>query len=182
MSCSHFDVRNEVGNKHVATNTSPVYCYFASEVARFRFATCVFLSGISFSVFLLIHMKFINLCEAEVTNITIVFVLALMYCVVAPLMMPACISAGPEGLLYVVSEAGLTLLEPRSTRGLIYFGLAFTVYKWLFVHVYSKQFDLMGELWRPGCIPGMVNRTCDYGPFEPYYRDPCYSYLRTIPT
>jgi len=57
---------------------------------------------------------------SEVTNITIVFVLALMYCVVAPLMMPAC---------------------------LIYFGVAFMVYKWLFVQVYTKELDLMGELW-----------------------------------
>ena len=38
------------------------------------------------------------------------------------------------------------MIEP-SKQGLIYFGVAFMVYKWLFVQVYSKELDLMGELW-----------------------------------
>lgn len=65
---------------------------------------------------------------SEVTNINIVFVLALMYCVVAPIMMPACF---------------------------LYFALAFFVYKWLFVHVYTKQYDLMGEMWY-ACFWGLI--------------------------
>lgn len=65
---------------------------------------------------------------SEVTNINIVFVLALMYCVVAPIMMPACF---------------------------LYFALAFFVYKWLFVHVYTKQYDLMGETWY-ACFWGLI--------------------------
>ncbi|CAE7036136.1 pde-4 [Symbiodinium natans] len=85
---------------------------------------------------------------SEVTNITIVFVLALMYCVVAPLMMPAC---------------------------LIYFGLAFVVYKWLFVHVYSKQFDLMGELWYStfwGLIVGVAFGVISLAGLAAVYRGP----------
>ena len=35
-------------------------------------------------------------------------------------------------------------------RGFLYFALAFFVYKWLFVHVYTKQYDLMGETWHLG--------------------------------
>jgi len=70
--------------------------------------------------------------ETEVTNIAIIFVLGSMYCVVAPLLMPAC---------------------------LIYFSLAWLIYKWLFVHVYEIEYDLKGELWYPifdGLCVGML--------------------------
>eukprot|EP00931_Biecheleriopsis_adriatica_P006377 TRINITY_DN107790_c0_g1_i1.p1 TRINITY_DN107790_c0_g1~~TRINITY_DN107790_c0_g1_i1.p1 ORF type:complete len:801 (+),score=85.76 TRINITY_DN107790_c0_g1_i1:59-2461(+) len=70
--------------------------------------------------------------EFEVTNIAIVFVLALMYCIMAPIIMPACA---------------------------IYFGLACTVYKWLFLHVYKPEFDLAGAMWYkafPGIMIGAI--------------------------
>merc|ERR1719162_1257670 len=41
---------------------------------------------------------------------------------------------------------------------LIYFSLAFLIYKWLFVHVYEDEFDCAGELWPPvfgGLVAGM---------------------------
>ena len=63
--------------KDVAADT-PVYCYFVSEAARHKSGGRRVRQHWQFSV------------AAKVTNITIVFVLALMYCVVAPLMMPAC--------------------------------------------------------------------------------------------
>lgn len=37
-----------------------------------------------------------------------------------------------------------------ASGGFLYFALAFFVYKWLFVHVYTKQYDLMGETWHLG--------------------------------
>lgn len=70
--------------------------------------------------------------ETEITNIAIVFVIGSMYCVIAPVIMPAC---------------------------LIYFGLAFGIYKWLFTHVYETEFDCAGEMWYSvfnGLIIGMM--------------------------
>eukprot|EP00930_Biecheleria_cincta_P039024 TRINITY_DN26835_c0_g1_i1.p1 TRINITY_DN26835_c0_g1~~TRINITY_DN26835_c0_g1_i1.p1 ORF type:complete len:814 (+),score=94.06 TRINITY_DN26835_c0_g1_i1:68-2443(+) len=58
--------------------------------------------------------------DTQITNVCIVFVLGLMYSVVAPIIMPVCI---------------------------VYFGLASVVFKWLFVHVYSSEFDLEGRAW-----------------------------------
>jgi hypothetical protein len=58
--------------------------------------------------------------SVEVTNLAIVFTLASMYCLVAPIIMPIC---------------------------MVYFALAYGVYKWLFMNVYQSEFDSGGEMW-----------------------------------
>lgn len=58
--------------------------------------------------------------ETEAVNVAIVFVLGLMYSLVAPAILPAC---------------------------MIYFGLATLVYRWKFMNVYTPQFSCAGGFW-----------------------------------
>eukprot|EP00928_Gymnodinium_smaydae_P027330 TRINITY_DN21174_c0_g5_i1.p1 TRINITY_DN21174_c0_g5~~TRINITY_DN21174_c0_g5_i1.p1 ORF type:complete len:866 (-),score=193.71 TRINITY_DN21174_c0_g5_i1:389-2866(-) len=57
---------------------------------------------------------------SEASTVAIVLVLALMYCLIAPLIMPLCV---------------------------VFFALATAVYRWLFLNVYSEEFDCSGDFW-----------------------------------
>mmetsp|Transcript_92991 Transcript_92991/g.277576 ORF Transcript_92991/g.277576 Transcript_92991/m.277576 type:complete len:773 (-) Transcript_92991:115-2433(-) len=88
--------------------------------------------GISLPLLLLPITSFLSLfhitkpepqyCDfpTEAVNVAIVFVLGLMYSLVAPAILPACT---------------------------VYFGLATLVYRWKFLNVYTPQFSCAGSFW-----------------------------------
>mmetsp|Transcript_13202 Transcript_13202/g.41664 ORF Transcript_13202/g.41664 Transcript_13202/m.41664 type:complete len:765 (-) Transcript_13202:9-2303(-) len=101
-----------------------VSVYFTSFViARIGISLPLLLLPIgSFLVLFRISKPEPQYCElaTEAVNIAIVFVLGLMYSLIAPLILPAC---------------------------MVYFGLATLVYRWKFLNVYTPQFSCAGAFW-----------------------------------